>query len=439
VSDLAAACTAGSILSGTKYVDNIKVGILRTSSPSLPTQYVSANISAVWYLDAATGALTFVSSQSYTTSSGSVNGTATTTATLGPFTFPEPTWNLATCTCDNVLHSVSYLVTHEAGGQVSSIPAPRIEAVVTSVTASSSAGVCGAAQVAQSYSVDWQLSDHVLSPPAEIIRPKSGNPGYLIGRPVLSGNLHTQLITPLAGGSAASVTRSAIAQDTNGMSVLPIADDGLCTPSSGGGTQQAVTFGQDAKFVCYLSLNLAQLQALCAAGVGVGGVLPYFGNISSMVGVWGSSSFEHVNEWVTLSVASPAAGTWFDGTRTCAGITTTVGLEFATTDAGAFKNPQTRILAARQTYATSTWQFLGEDPTLPQKFPVAATVTFVHVAATSIDVYTPRSPPLLPDFPNDLLYPLYIESAAPSTVSATSAASALLLSLLASALLTTLW
>lgn len=89
-----------------------------------------------------------------------------------------------------------------------------------------------------------------------------------------------------------------------------------------------------------------------------------------------------------------------------------MNLEIATVDAGSLKNPQRRILAAEFSYTTSTWQFNKEDPTTSQLFPVFATVSFLHVQPSGLKEYVPVSPPLLPKFPNDLLYPLYIESAA---------------------------
>ena len=87
-------------------------------------------------------------------------------------------------------------------------------------------------------------------------------------------------------------------------------------------------------------------------------------------------------------------------------------MEIATVNAGAFNNAQTRILSAQLTYSTSTWQFTGEDSSVAQRFPVFATATFIHVPIDGLHEYTPSAPPLLPKFPNDLLYPLYIQSAA---------------------------
>lgn len=210
--------------------------------------------------------------------------------------------------------------------------------------------------------------------------------------------------------------------------------DGLCSLSSTA-TVQPISFGQDAKYTCYLRLTLSALQALCNAGSGAGGTLPYFGNVSTSLGVWGNSDFVDVNQWVSIKQSSPGVGNWVASTRTCAGLTSSLNIEVATTDAGAFNNAQRRVLAAQIIYGTSTWQFTGEDATTPQLFPVFATASFIHVPHEGLEEYVPQAPPLLPKFPNDLLYPLYIESAATSAAPSAiiGVACALLALLLASA------
>lgn len=106
---------------------------------------------------------------------------------------------------------------------------------------------------------------------------------------------------------------------------------------------------------------------------------------------------------------------WDSNTRTCSGLTTAVNLELVTVDAGAFNNPQRRVLAAEYTYSTSTWQFTASDTSTAQLFPVFATVSFIPLANDGATEYVPSAPPLLPKFPYDLLYPLYIESGATRT------------------------
>lgn len=98
---------------------------------------------------------------------------------------------------------------------------------------------------------------------------------------------------------------------------------------------------------------------------------------------------------------------------------TGLNIEIATVDAGNILNAQRRILKARLSYSTSTWVFRGEDSTVPELFPLVVSVSFVHVPISGLEVYTPSSPPLLPKFPNDLLYPLYIENGASRTAQGT--------------------
>jgi hypothetical protein len=56
-----------------------------------------------------------------------------------------------------------------------------------------------------------------------IIRPRSGNPGYVVGRPVLSGVLVSQNLvsTNPTTGAQTTVVKKSIAQDIAGMTMLP--------------------------------------------------------------------------------------------------------------------------------------------------------------------------------------------------------------------------
>jgi hypothetical protein len=215
--------------------------------------------------------------------------------------------------------------------------------------------------------------------------------------------------TNAATGASTTVSKMSIAQDTTGLTLLPYTSGSRCTAT--GTTAHPVLFGQDSKFSCYLPLNVAQLQALCQS-LPAAAVRPYFGNVSTSLGVWGNSDYLLTNQWITAELPVGAQGVWNAATRTCAGLTTTMNLEVATIDAGAFSNPQTRILAAKYSYTSSTWRFTHSDPTVAQLFPVFAAVSFIHLPAAGASYYTPGAPPLLPKFPYDLLYPLYIENAA---------------------------
>lgn len=78
------------------------------------------------------------------------------------------------------------------------------------------------------------------------IRPKSGNPGYLVGNPLLSGTIVT------------NNDLSAVNQTVDGLVVLPRSTTGDCS-STGSGTQ--ITFGEDLFVACTLPLNLASLES----------------------------------------------------------------------------------------------------------------------------------------------------------------------------------
>ena len=132
-----------------------------------------------------------------------------------------------------------------------------------------------------------------------VVRPKSGNPGYLLGLPVLSGVLKSKDILSLVNGVTTTTTVTAIAQDTRGLTLLPKTTAGLCSTSSADPVH-SVLFGHDSKFSCYLSLTQAQLGSLCTTGLS-----SYFGNVSTSLGIWGNSDFQNVNQWITVEQSTP--------------------------------------------------------------------------------------------------------------------------------------
>lgn len=115
--DLPTACTSGGIFSGSRYLTNLKVGTIRTASPALTTQYVGLRVGSV-YSQASDGTLTLLGGDTDTTT----------------FTVPEPSWDAATCTCSNVLQAVTYNMTYQPGGQISSTSVPTATAILTTIS-----------------------------------------------------------------------------------------------------------------------------------------------------------------------------------------------------------------------------------------------------------------------------------------------------------------
>lgn len=153
VTDLESACVTGGVLDGTPYVMNLKVGKVRTATPASTTLYIAMNFSAAYNLTL-TGSLLFTGYQTYSSIAGVGNSSS---ASLGSYELPRPTWDSTMCTCNNVLASVAYVMTNEAAGSLSSNPAPSVQAIVTQLKASDASNCTGPAYIDQSFSTKWQL------------------------------------------------------------------------------------------------------------------------------------------------------------------------------------------------------------------------------------------------------------------------------------------
>lgn len=102
-------------------------------------------------------------------------------------------------------------------------------------------------------------------------RARSGNPGYLLGLPVLFGQLSSPVINQLVDGFTVP---SAIAPfdfdnpDTFGLSICPQGSSYTSTSSTGSTAQVQVKFGYDLTSGCSVHLNRSELINLCCAGSG---------------------------------------------------------------------------------------------------------------------------------------------------------------------------
>jgi hypothetical protein len=120
VADLQAACTSG-VLSGVRYAESIAVGTLPSALAALTQlSWVTSTINSVLH------DVSFIGS----TDLGNLQSDG---SYLLPFVLPRPFWNASTCTCQNVLKSVTYTMTHTTAGAISSTTSnvPKIDVVLT--------------------------------------------------------------------------------------------------------------------------------------------------------------------------------------------------------------------------------------------------------------------------------------------------------------------
>lgn len=129
---------------------------------------------------------------------------------------------------------------------------------------------------------------------------RSGNPGYLFGKPVLAGNV-------VVNGSASAINLIAdprfgitLAQDTYSSSAGRV----QCPASTDYGSRSPVNFGESAQTGCSLWLTLADFStpASCAAlSAKIAGIQATIPNLMDHVAKFGNASVTNVNtDWIPI-------------------------------------------------------------------------------------------------------------------------------------------
>lgn len=350
--------------------------------------------------------------------------------------------------CMNMVKSVDYTVIH-AGDDVGTITAVRADIVVMDVLrethmftndpnpVSGEYNQTVGENIRQSFSVSFRSSftGTESSSNGNIVeRSRSGNPGYIMGKPVLFGS---------AQSAVSPSTLVTVEQTVEGVQVpsplLTFTEDdsslfgqGACPILHKRTAQSSIGFGYDVSSSCKLELTRTQLEGLCCRGssyctsvyeddaplyTDTAGVPYYFTNVSTgYVGIFGNADPLDVSQWISLNVrTSTAVREWDSLTGICKGMVSGVAYKFLTSAQGELLYPQNKILAAEVEYVTSDWHSVvpHNDSLTTQTFPLTVTVEFVSVDEQSIEGYAPPAPPVLFKVPYDVFYPFFASPAAP--------------------------
>lgn len=319
---------------------------------------------------------------------------------------PAPSYALPTCS--NALRKVEYNITYDAG-EITGVSTNVYFLDLAEDTSSGSAMLNRWID----FSVEWTDASASLAPIQ-----RSGSPGYMFGKPVLSGFQIEDSTT----------SKQAIIQRKQGLLVVGPDTDGACSTSDLYASQ--VLFGKNMMSGCGVSLNLAALQAFCEAtpaslaATGSGDMTGYpylfvadqYDSVTGAaanpkLGKWGNSMFSNVEDWLSLSIAtslSTQSPSWASTTQTCANMVTGMTVEILWANYGAKLNPQAQIVRARVQFQTGNWQFTLPSATDAQTFQVQTSVTFEEMDSDQVSPYVPPVPDLIPGLPYDVLYPLSI-------------------------------
>ena len=87
-----------------------------------------------------------------------------------------------------------------------------------------------------------------------------------------------------------------------------------------------------------------------------------------------------------------------------------MNIEILYANAGAYLNPQPKIVAARVSFGREDINFIsnGSPATESMNLVLSTSVTFVHLGDEALEEYVPPAPPLLPEIPYDIFYPFLL-------------------------------
>lgn len=305
----------------------VEADVLASSGAVSSTQVVGVSLASVEHVDWLSGESTDVTS-SWTTLNCSTQSYPTTTEDLQAMNasscvFASPTTRTqlltAQAVCTNWIKQVSYRVLHQADAQAAIINITA-EVVVTDVPIS-----LASLQLSQSFAVDFSsvLTAGASSSNGNLVaRQRSGNPGYLLGMPVLFGSLATTVVNERIEGL--TLPQSAVS----------------CPTSLSGRSLTTSSFGYDTLSGCSVRFTRQELKDFCCKGasgscldnaddsflqdspyVSSTGV-PYFLNFTTgVIGMYGDADPLDVSQWFAMeSIAVDDRRAWNDRTGTCSNV-----------------------------------------------------------------------------------------------------------------------
>lgn len=314
--------------------------------------------------------------------------------------------------CRNALLNVHYTLIHRTNSE-NNIVAAYVDLVLTDVPLAAS-NDDGKIVLQQEYSVEFQDVSNSPRNLANLInRSKSGNPGYIYGRPVLAGH-----------AIAATSQLDAVSPRARGLQLLGADNDGTCTDAA---TERVtLSFGVDMRSGCLLQLNYSQVQDFCVGhGVHVtGNAVPRYFNVSNifdankiripdaLIGLFGNADPLDASQWVNVDVQPTIdAAAWQERTWTCENAVTSMNYRFIWGYVGSRSNPQAKIIAVRLDFGKSDikYRFDSNSEDKKQSITITATASFIQRTGGS-DASSPPSPPVAISVPYDVWYPFKIDS-----------------------------
>jgi len=206
------------------------------------------------------------------------------------------------CTCANMVKSVDYYMVYDDSGNIASA---FVDLVLDTIQ-----GTCTAsAATEQSFGLHYVTSANAYA--------KSGNPGYIVGKPLLIG---TQNTSPA----------NTVLRDIGGFYVQGISSSGECLSSTDASesvsrSSLVPNFGQNSTFSCFISLaSETEFENNCNSSVVQAlGLFQNFEGSDVLIGRFGSSNVHYIRDWISINSQTSVNAT----TVTRSGTTCTLPLD----------------------------------------------------------------------------------------------------------------
>lgn len=325
-------------------------------------------------------------------------------------------YNSDTGNCETVVREVRYMIYHNGTKEITKV---HVYVWLTNITLYS--------ELSQNFIVTFHWARH--GKPFH----RSGNPGYIIGKPVMTGRKVIQSI-----GIEGEVDKEAIEFDENVDEWLSIAaanKDGGCDleGNSGNSFRQSVTFGEDRWSSCKVFVNPSNFTSpsTCAAlykaviRILVGTVMENVTSAKELnlyVATFGNSKAEETGDWVQViletvpSFETSLSSQSDEWTLVCKGIVTSVHIDIMFASVGSLALPQAKILGTvfrfgsphDTVFVCSSWHCIHDSE--EQHFDVVSSVSFIDVTKPAITQFA--EPPVYEvKLPHDFFYPFFSNSA----------------------------
>lgn len=318
----------------------------------------------------------------------------------------EKTENPKFCSgqCLNIVTDVRYLFLHNGTDGIREIKAFfRLRNVSTNINES----------VLQRIRVDFQWANTTKR-----IFERSGNPGYLPGKPVLAGR---KINNSTSNNTLNKIEAIELSYDPRDwLSVFGVTK-GLCSS----GNRTPVLFKENVHYTCSLGLGkddfekgkCSQLQNDIFNYL-IGKHLPDVTTKNFFVAAYGNSKVEETGDWVQVLIdsfsilSSQVSFKTISNNLVCKNVITDLIIDVAYSQIGSFTNPQAKILGVSFQFGRPkdlTLQcdlFNCKNSSALQYFKISASVHFIDLTEPAVKEFA-EPPGLEAKLPHDFFYPFF--------------------------------